>query len=245
LEEVVRERHVVLVGGQAVSVWIGQLEDRLEDELTTAPVVSRDIDFLGNTADLQRAGKLLGGRVRVAGWEDHTPLAGAAMFLDSDGHKRRLDFLENVYGMNSDDIRSTAIEVDLLPGEDRQVPVWVMHPERCMESRVHNSALPNKQTDLAWRQLRASILCARAFSQLLLDERGEAAVRDVLNLNERIFRFAQEDRCARLALNRDIEAFDAVLDDERLPEKFRTIRLPQMQERIRSLRERQRERRST
>jgi hypothetical protein len=226
-------------------VWLGQLEDRLGDEFTTAPVVSRDIDFLGNAADLQRAGKLLGGRVRVAGWEDHTPLAGAAMFLDSDGHKRRLDFLENVYGMNSDDIRSTAIEVDLLPGEDRQVPVWVMHPERCMESRVHNSALPNKQTDLAWRQLRASILCARAFSQLLFDERGETAVRDVLNLNERIFRFAQGDRCARLALDRGIEAFDAVLDDERLPEKFRTLRLPQMQERIRALRERQRERRSS
>ena len=28
------------------------------------------------------------------------------MFLDSDGHKRRLDFLESVYGMNSEDIRT-------------------------------------------------------------------------------------------------------------------------------------------
>jgi hypothetical protein len=140
--------------------------------------------------------------------------------------------------MSSEDVRNTAIEVDLLLGEDRRVHVWVMHPERCMESRVHNSALPNKQTDLAWRQLRASILCARAFSQLLLDERGEAAIRDVLNLNERIFRFAQENRCARLALDKDIEAFDAILDDERLPEKFRTIRLPQMRQRIRALRQR-------
>ncbi len=160
------------------------------------------------------------------------------MFLDSDGHKRRLDFLESVYGMNSEDIRTTAIEIDLLSERDRQVPVWVMHPERCMESRIHNSALANKQTDLAWRQLRASILCARAFSQLMLDERGEAAVRDVLKLNERIFRFAQEERCSKLASERGIEAFDAVLDDERLPEKFRTVRLPQMQARMRSLRDR-------
>ncbi len=159
------------------------------------------------------------------------------MFLDSDGHKRRLDFLESVYGMNSEDIRTTAIEIDLLPGEDRQVPVWVMHPERCMESRVHNSVLANKQTDLAWRQLEAAVACARAFSRLLLDERGETAIRDVLKLNERIFRFAQEDRCSRLAAERGIEIFDAVLDDERLPEKFRTVRLPQMRERIRSLRE--------
>jgi hypothetical protein len=114
-----------------------------------------------------------------------------------------------------------------------------------MESRVHNSGLPNKQTYLAWRQLRASILCARAFSQLLLDERGDAAVRDVLNLNERVFRFAQEDRSARLALDRDIEVFDAVLDDERLPEKFRTVRLPQMRERVIARRRRERERRTT
>jgi hypothetical protein len=118
-----------------------------------------------------------------------------------------------------------------------------MHPERCMESRVHNSTLADKQTDLAWIQLRASILCARAFSQLLLDERGGAAVRDVLNLNERVFRFAQSDRSARIALDRDIEVFDAVLDDERLPGRFRTVRLPQMQDQIQTLRQHQRERR--
>src|ERR1700722_12264461 len=98
------------------------------------------------------------------------------------------------------------------------------------------TAFANKQTDLPWRQLRASILCARAFSQLLLDERGEAAVRDVLKLNERIFRFAQEDRCSKLASDRGIETFDAVLNDERLPEKFRTVRLPQMHDRIWTLR---------
>jgi hypothetical protein len=37
---------------------------------------------------------------------------------------------------------------------------------------------------------------------------------------ERIFRFAQKDRCSKLASDRGIKTFDAVLDDERLPEKF-------------------------
>lgn len=238
LEDAVRERRVVLVGGQAVAIWTAYLQSRLADGLIGGQVVSGDIDFLGKAEDVRLAGKLLGGQIQLAKWEDRTTLAGVAIFLDSDGHERRLDFLQSAYGMSSEDVRNTAIEVDLLLGEDRRVHVWVMHPERCMESRVHNSALPNKQTDLAWRQLRASILCARAFSQLLLDERGEAAIRDVLNLNERIFRFAQENRCARLALDKDIEAFDAILDDERLPEKFRTIRLPQMRQRIRALRQR-------
>lgn len=237
LEQVVRDRRVVLVGGQAVAIWASKLEDRIADALVDS-VASRDIDLLGNASDLRQSATLLDARVRVATFEDRTPLTGVAIFLDTEGHERRLDVMASVYGLSSEDIRQTAIEAALLVDGDRHVKVWVMHPERCMESRVHNSALANKQTDLAWRQLRASILCARAFSQLLLDERGEAAVRDVLKLNERIFRFAQSERCSKLASDRGIEALDAVLDDERLPTKFRTVRLLQMRERIRTLRER-------
>lgn len=235
LEQVVRDRRVVLVGGQAVAIWASKLEGRISDALVDT-VASRDIDLLGNSSDLRQSAELLDARVRVVKWEDRTPLTGVAIFLDSEGHERRLDIMASVYGMNAEDIRQTAIEAELVIDQDRQVNVWIMHPERCMESRVHNSALANKQTDLAWRQLRASILCARAFSQLLLDERGEAAIRDVLKLNERIFRFAQEDRCSKLAADRGIETFDAVLDDDRLPEKFRSVRLPQMKEGIRSVR---------
>lgn len=233
----------MLVGGQAVSIWVGQLQTRLKDGFTATQVVSRDIDFLGSATDVRRAASLLDGRVQLARWEDRTPLAGVALFIDSDGHERRIDFLQSAYGMDSEDIRKTAIEIDLLLDGGRQAPVWVMHPERCMESRVHNSTLANKQTDLAWSQLRASVLCTRAFSQLLLDERGAAAVRDVLNLNERVFRFAQSDRSVRIALDRGIEVFDAVLDDERLPEQFRAVRLPQMRDRIRTLRQHQGEHR--
>ena len=108
LEEVVRERHVILVGGQAVTVWATYLGSRLTDGRLARQIVSGDIDFLGNATDVRLAGRLLGGRVRVAGCEDHTPLAGAAMFLDSDGHKRRLDFIENVYGMSGSHSRPTS-----------------------------------------------------------------------------------------------------------------------------------------
>jgi hypothetical protein len=242
IEEIVSERRVVLVGGQAVALWTAHLQSRLMDTGMAAQVVSNDLDFLGNAEDTRMAGKLLGGKIQVSKWEDRTTLAGVAIFLDGDGYERRLDFLQSPYGMGSEDVRQTAVQVELTLTDDRRIYVWVMHPERCMESRVHNSVLENKQTDLAWRQLWASVLCARAFSQLLLDERGDAAIRDVLNLNERIFRFAQEDRSSRLAVERDIEVFDSVLDDERLPEKFRAIRLAQMRDRIRTLRERQRKR---
>lgn len=113
LEQVVRDRRVVLVGGQAVAIWASRLEDRIEDALVEA-VASRDIDLLGDTSDLRQSAALLNARVRVATFEDRTPLTGVAIFLDTEGHERRLDVMASVYGMNSEDIRRTAIEAELL-----------------------------------------------------------------------------------------------------------------------------------
>lgn len=78
LEQVVRDRRVVLVGGQAVAIWASKLEHRIADTLVEA-VASRDIDLLGNSSDLRQSGELLGARVRVAKWEDRTPLTGVAI----------------------------------------------------------------------------------------------------------------------------------------------------------------------
>lgn len=244
LEEVVADPRVVLVGGQAVSVWFEQLADRLGDAATGMEVLSGDLDLLGTAATAREAATLLGARLRLSTWEDRTTLAGVALFLDGDGVERRLDVMHSIHGMRSDDIRDTAIEAEVDLDDRQPIPVWLMHPERVMESRVHNSSLPNKQTELAGRQLRASILCARAFSQLLLDERG--AVRDVLNLNERVFRFALRDSDARrIALSDGIECLDAVLADDRLGEPFLARRYPQMQAQIRTVRGRDRAQRPT
>ncbi|MGH2831344.1 MAG: hypothetical protein ACRDK2_01090, partial [Solirubrobacteraceae bacterium] len=87
------------------------MSGRLTDGLITQ-VLSGDIDFLGDVDDVRLAGKLLDGTVRVSRWEDRTTLVGVAMFLDSEGHKRRLDFMQSAYGMSSDDIRNTAIQID-------------------------------------------------------------------------------------------------------------------------------------
>jgi hypothetical protein len=95
LEQVVRDRRVVLVGGQAVAIWASKLESRIADALVDT-VASRDIDLLGNSSDLRQSAELLDARVRVAKWEDRTPLTGVAIFLDSEGHERRLDVMASV-----------------------------------------------------------------------------------------------------------------------------------------------------
>jgi hypothetical protein len=121
---------------------------------------------------LRHSAQLLGARVRIAKWENRTPLTGVAIFLDSKGHERRLDVMASVYGMNSDDIRRTAIEAELLVDGDRQVHVWVMHPERCMESRIHNSALSNVEYDATGRVVGMTLTNV----SWLLDRDGEITI---------------------------------------------------------------------
>lgn len=51
IDEVVSDPRVVLVGGQAVSVWFEQLGDRVGCALDAAQVVSGDLDLLGDARD--------------------------------------------------------------------------------------------------------------------------------------------------------------------------------------------------
>ena len=220
-------RSLVLVGGQAVALWASQLTDRFAIELEQ--VASKDIDFLATPDDAQRAAELLDAEVTLAdGWEDRmNPLAGVALFLDGNHHPRRLDFLRRVHGLDTDDIRDTAIEVDVQVDE-HVIALWVMHPHRCLESRVRNTELPNKQTALATRQLEASILCARAFSELLIDHAGDAGLVAARELNERSFRLAHHSTSLRLFREHRIDVTRAVTEDERLPAAHLQRRLPRL-----------------
>ncbi len=156
------------------------------------------------------------------------PLSGVASFVDSEDRERRLDFLKQVHGLEPDDIRDSAIEIEITRPEASPIPLWVMHPQRCMESRVRNSELTNKQTALAWRQLAASICCARAFSEYLLDDGATASLIAVRDLNERVFAFAAHLTSLRLFHERGIDVTHAVVADARLPELHLQRRLPQL-----------------
>lgn len=103
-----------------------------------------------------------------------------------------------------------------------------------MESRIYNAAILRKTDELALSQLRASVASARAWARFLLDEKPRANRRDVLNLNERIFRKCTRDMHFRMVYaDYGIDAFEAVLVDERLGKEFVGRRYPQMVDRLR------------
>ena len=237
LEDVVRERKVVLIGGQAVAVWVAQLADRLPS-LEVEQVASRDVDFLGGRADVQRAAALLDAKVTVARpWKDRmNPLSGIAVFLDSQDNERRLDFMRTAHGMDSGDIRDSAVQLEI-ESDGRVIALWVMHPERCLESRVYNTELPNKQTPLARRQLDASIACARAYSEFLLDNAGEEGEKAVRKLDERVFKLAEHRTGLKLYSEQGVDVTAAaILADPRLSEQFVAQRVPQLRVRLESRR---------
>ncbi len=237
------DRRVILIGGQAVAFWAAFL--RVEARIAEAKLfTSRDIDFEGAAQSARRAGELLQGRVRVPDIDRHTPNTGLVVFRDADGIEREIDFLSAPYGLTARDVRDTAIRLNVGDPTRGEVPFWVMHPERCMESRVYNDAGLRQTGTIAIDQLRRSVACANAFSRYLLDEDsgdGEDRVRTVLRLNERVFRKCLSVRAFRdVYFDHGVDPFDAVLVDDRLPERFHTRRYPQMVEQIEDRRRRSR-----
>jgi hypothetical protein len=212
---------------------------RVPDLAADAPFTSKDIDFCGDQRTVRVCAERLGGRARVASFDDATPNTGTVVFVDAAGVTRTLDVLSAPFGMKAQEVHETALSVEVLDdsGTGTGVTFYVLHPVLSMESRVHNvvGLAASYDTDHGLKQLRASIVCARQFRRDVLDGHldAEDPTRTVLKLNERVFRFAVRDRHAKeLYRTRGIDAGAVLLDDERLPEAFRTKRLPQMREEL-------------
>ena len=229
------ERDLVLVGGQAVNFWGSFYESRVPELAREAPFTSKDIDFCGDQRAVRTCAERLGGKARVATFDDATPNSGTVVFMDAAGITRTLDVVSAPFGLDGEEVHSTALPVEILDdaGAATGTTFYVMHPVLSMESRVHNVVgLPAYyDTEQGRKQLRAAILCAREFLRDVLDNRMDAAdpLRTVMKLNERIFRFCTHDYHAK-QLHRAGGADPAgvILDDERLPDQFRSKRLPQM-----------------
>lgn len=239
LHELSEQHRIVVIGGQAVALWYRQLSELgflPGDELEA--LTSKDIDFRGSRQSVQRAATLLGGTAKLPSLDDHTASTGLVLFIDSHGRKRQIDFLDAPYGLVARDVIETTQYV-VLSDAQGQVPVAIIHPQRLMESRVHNVIGLGRRGRLALRQAQAAVHCARAYSQALLESRQMSAARRqraVLNLNERVYRFCRRPVAHQFLRATAIDPFEAVLvDHPELPNKFRAVRYPQMQSQLAKL----------
>ncbi|MCO5315360.1 MAG: hypothetical protein M9938_04235 [Solirubrobacterales bacterium] len=195
LQPITDGRRLVLIGGQAVAFWSAyfQLQPGENQELFT----SEDVDFAGSTDTVTEAAHLLDGHAHLPHRFDPSPSSGLVTWTDTQGVPREIDFLAAPVGLDFEDLFDTAIRVEFPDPEGKSGPaaLWVLHPERCLESRVKNWMLLRQRGRIARNQLVRSITCAHRFSAEILTEEAvekPVRIRAVLRLNERLF-----DRCFR------------------------------------------------
>lgn len=225
-------RDVVLVGGQALNFWQSQLDDFAPELREGPPLTSSDIDFCGGKDAVCLFAVRLQGKALFPSIDEPTPNTGLVLFVDAQGEERTIDFIDQPYGLTAKEVRSWAIPARPVDdaGNPSQLSLHVMHPVHCMISRVKNTMeLPGYRNAHALRQLKVSVVCARAFMLSLLNA-GEGGAEAVMALAERIYKFCHDDSAGRrVTAEFGADPFEAVPGgDERLPEQFRQLRLPQM-----------------
>lgn len=239
LAPLTQETEIVLVGGQALAFWSARFAEPAGE---VSLVASKDIDFVGSAAAARLAATLLDAEVMIPSPVEPSPMTGVVTFVDAEGFDRSLDFIGAPRGLEADDVRETAIRVDLPASSEQpeEAAVWVMHPERCMESRIYNTIELGRDDELGLDQLRVSVPIAKRWSQSILGNESieeSRRHRAVLDLNERIFRKCCHDHCFRdIHQRHGIDPFEAVLEDPRLPGEFRERRYPQMRDRLENIR---------
>ena len=225
VDEILRrcDAKAVLVGGQALAVW-AQVFDVLAFS-DIGPEVTRDIDFLGSAqaaSELANALRPMGWRMWKPSLDDVTPqTAKLSKRIEGEGIKQ-IDFLGSVVGLQTEDVRKRAVELELEGG----IHVWIMHPLDVLESRLKNlAALPSKRDEHGVAQARLALQIIRAY---LLRLTQEGSPRGVLDAIERLLELAQTKTLEAVLYSYDLNVLAVVPVDAVSSRAFKEKRWPQV-----------------
>ncbi len=99
---------VLLVGGQAVNLWALYYESRT---IELAPLVSRDVDVLGDRETLKALGAVAGTRPQYFPLRPPTNEVGVVMAKDPRGLPLLIEVLRYVHGVTNEELREPAYTV--------------------------------------------------------------------------------------------------------------------------------------
>ena len=216
---------MILVGGQALAFWAAYYS------VPAPPIaVTKDIDFVGTRADVERLARGLGARAIFRRHRDLTLLAGQIEKDLPGGDYINIDVLSRVYGdIDGESLAKRAIVAESPAGKFR-----VMHPLDVLEGRLENVyKLPEKQDEHGIAQLQLAIAMVREFLGDITSqeaERQSRAERPVtLRHIGRIERLALSDAGRKVAKRHAVHVADAIDPVPVLHIKsFAAKRLPQL-----------------
>ena len=216
---------MILVGGQALAFWAAYY-----DVPAPAIAVTKDVDFVGTRADVERLARGLGGKATFRRQRDLTLLAGQVEKDLPGGDYINIDVLSRVYGdVSTETLGKRAIVAESPVGKFR-----VMHPLDVLQGRLENVyGLVEKQDEHGIAQLQLAILMVRQFLKDIASQEAphqDNVTRPVtLRHVRRIETLALSDAGRKVAKRYKVHVADAV---DPLPlrhiESFMAKKLPQL-----------------
>jgi len=163
----------VLVGGQALAMWIVKYGLQLPPDL---PVVTRNTAFLTQsaaaTAPVERFAQAINGKATFPRRLDMTALVGQVELAVSDTTYINVDVIFQLIGLDRALVPARAVRVELTGA----TTFLVMHPLDVLKSRLANlHALREKQNDKGVAQLRLSIFSVGANTPILVWKLGRSS----------------------------------------------------------------------
>lgn len=214
----------ILVGGQALNLWLEYYAREGGPVVLGAPVASKDIDVLGDLAMAERCALTLGGRCTPINPLKHAVPMVAIVHVED----VRIDFQ-----IDSEPNTKAEIEGAAIPLPTPWGAVTVMHPLHLLLSRAYNVSeiwLNGKRkydNPYGLRQLQGAMDVFRCFARELT-RRGDG--RKMPRSYEALFAYANSDRGERLWSRKGIDLFRCIEPLTDLPEGFHQERFPRMWE---------------
>jgi hypothetical protein len=216
---------MILVGGQALAFWATYY--RIPAPPAT---VTKDVDFIGTRADVERLARGLGGKAKLRRQRDLSLLAGQVEKDLPGGDYINIDVLSRVFGtVTTESISAHAVVPETPLGKFR-----VMHPLDVLQGRLENvHGLPDKRDEHGIAQLQLAVEMTREFLRDLARQeqaRSEKMDRPVtLRHVRRIETLALSDAGRKVAKRHNIHVADAIDPAPLLGIKaFVTRKLPQL-----------------
>lgn len=220
LEQIGRQDHIVLIGGQAVYFWADHYQERLPDDLRQCVFVTHDIDFLGDQNDVLRIAEQLNGKPLTAGLDDHSPNAGVVAF-EYQGQETEIGVLYTLYGVMNHEAKETALPIE---NEDKTASLLILHPFFCLQSKLKNVTGLKRSDRGALNQLHLAVQITRCYIEDLFQEDPRKA----LGYCEKAYHLARTQEATSVFHQFKVDLMAAIPVEKITIEKFQTVRYPQM-----------------
>lgn len=164
----VQGEDVIIVGGQALGIWVKLLLDERTIRKIGGPATSKDMDYFGGRQIASVLSEKLGGRVVYADLSDVGTPQSAIVIYERSGREIQIDIMARLAGLSNKEVSQQYMEVGYGDEEEGE-SIKVLSPLQVLKTRISGIMTLRRRDPSAIRQMRISALVLAAFIERRLD----------------------------------------------------------------------------